>query len=75
MHIMVKILKLVKKTSLENIKASRIKKIPFLLAICSASSLYSSDIKADQIANSSIDLRKPSLVTNSEEGKLFELGI
>ena len=26
-------------------------------------------------SNSSIDLRKPSLVTNSEEGKLFELGI
>tara|TARA_Y100000991_G_scaffold215588_1_gene206666 strand:- start:2938 stop:4689 length:1752 start_codon:yes stop_codon:yes gene_type:complete len=45
----------VKKTSTDNINIS---KISCFLAICSASSLYSSAVNANQIANSSIDLKK-----------------
>ena len=47
-----------KKASPDNIKITQVKKISCLLAIFSASSLYSSAVNANQIANSSIDLKK-----------------
>ena len=47
-----------KKTSTENIKPSRIKESLYLLALCSAGSLLAPSVNANQIANSSIDLKK-----------------
>ena len=47
-----------KKASTDNIEISKVKKISCLLAICSASSIYSSAVNANQIANFSIDLKK-----------------
>tara|TARA_Y100001933_G_C19004037_1_gene565758 strand:- start:1460 stop:3220 length:1761 start_codon:yes stop_codon:yes gene_type:complete len=48
----------VKKVSIQNIKSSNIKRITSIIAFCSISSSFNPILKADQIANSSIDQRK-----------------
>jgi len=59
MHIMGKIFKqIVKKVSIDNINLLNLKKFSYLLALLSFGTLFNPISKADQIANSSIDLKK-----------------